>query len=128
MATRCEYCAYEFTNWLGRRNCPHCNRPLKRPAEDYTLGRSQASARDDGFDSSGFAIGMITGVPISPSHGISTGSLIGAALHTDPARSEPVPDPSPSCSVPDSSPSYDSGSSSSGSCDSGGSSFGGSSE
>jgi uncharacterized membrane protein YgcG len=43
---------------------------------------------DDDFDAAGFAIGMATGVPLSPSKGISTGSMLGAALHSDPSRAE----------------------------------------
>lgn len=84
------------------------------------------SHRDNGFDATGFMFGFATGVPISPSYGISTGAMIGAAMHqspaaASPARSDPDPTPTPSCDPPSSS-SYDSGSSSSSSCDSGSSS------
>lgn len=100
------------------------------------LTRAQASeaiavrndSDDDGFDTLGFLIGFSTGVPISPSRGISAGSIAGAILHEpDPApaaraseQSYSAPEPAPST------PSYESSSSSSydssSSSDSGGSS------
>lgn len=137
--TRCEYCSHEFTNILMRRTCPRCGQSLKRPAEAYTTNNAQVTKEDEGFDATGFAVGMMTGIPLSPSRGFSTGALLGAALHSEPSHSSPspAPDPSPapSCdtsssyssssssydSSSSSSSSYDSGSSSSSSCDSGGS-------
>ena len=70
---------------------------------------------NDSFDSSGFAFGVLTGVPYSPTQGFSAGAMLGAAAHDHhesmPASSYSSPDPTPSVdSGP--SPSYDSGSSS----------------
>lgn len=82
---------------------------------------------DSGFDSTGFAVGMMTGIPISPSQGLSMGSLLGASMyhHSDPAPvsapDTPVAAPSvsyDSSSSHDSSSSYDSSSDSSSSYDS----------
>jgi hypothetical protein len=119
--TRCEQCGFEFRNFFLRSHCPKCNKLLKRPQQSYTqpagLYGSPVSVRthsDDSFDSTGFAVGMMTGVPMSPTHGVSVGSMLGAALHSD---------PTPSCnSSPsyDSSPASDSGSCSGTSFDSGG--------
>lgn len=120
--TRCENCGHEFHNVLLRMDCPNCHRLLKHPDK---------IRQDDngGFDATGFAVGMATGVPLSPTHGVSVGSMLGAALHSDPARSEPEPAPAmetnerapyeapsapepSSYSAPDPSPSsFDSGSS-----------------
>lgn len=35
--------------------------------------------------------GMATGVPLSPTKGFSTGAMLGAALHTNPARAHDTP-------------------------------------
>ena len=80
--------------------------------------------RNDDFDATGFAIGIATGVPLSPSHGFSTGALLGAALHSDQRAESPHISSTPSSYTPDP-PSSDSGSS--WSSDSGSSSDGGSS-
>jgi hypothetical protein len=125
--------------WL---NAPHPEKPRAEPpplsyTDPYRSMRHRPSAppptapksrEDDSFDAAGFAIGMATGVPLSPTHGFSTGALLGAALHPSPAQaSEPAhfsghggdsggggasTSYSPSC---DSSPSVDSSSPSCGS-------------
>jgi predicted nucleic acid-binding Zn-ribbon protein len=110
--TRCENCGHQFHNVLMRIDCPNCHRLLKEP-------NKPRQESDSGFDATGFAVGMATGVPLSPTHGVSVGSMIGAAMHSEPARSEEAPAPSapepsysapePSYSAPDPSPSFDSG-------------------
>jgi hypothetical protein len=109
------------------------------PKRSASLPSSKSSDVDDGFDAAGFAVGLATGVPLSPTHGFSTGAMLGAALHSDPtpAASEPSHHSSYSSHSDGgsygSSSSYDSSSSSS-SSDSGssssdsGSSSGGSSD
>lgn len=99
--------------------------PLTR-SQAIAAVASAPSRDDDGFDEIGFLMGIATGIPISPSHGISAGSIAGAMLHSEPARSEPEPEPSYSEPAShDSGSSSDSYSSSSdSSSDSGGSSGG----
>lgn len=83
-----------------------------------------ARSSDPGIDILGFLIGYATGIPISPTHGISGLSIAGALMHPSPAASDPAPSynaPEPSAPEPSAPSSYDSGSSSS-SYDSGGSS------
>jgi hypothetical protein len=80
-----------------RIDCPNCHRLLKEP-------NKPRQESDSGFDATGFAVGMATGVPLSPTHGVSVGSMIGAAMHSEPARSEEAPAPSapePSYSAPE---------------------------
>lgn len=132
MTTICEYCSHQFTNVLLRQTCPKCGQMLRRPADTYTSNNTQASRADDGFDVGGFAFGMATGVPLSPTHGVSVGSILGASMHSSPAPAAPAPDPAPSYSSPspsysshESSSSYDSGSSSSSSDGGGGGGGGG---
>lgn len=86
---------------------------------------------DDGFDAAGFAVGMATGIPLSPVHGFSTGAMLGAALHSEPQQSSHIMQapadytpPAPTCDTSSSSSSSDV-SSPSPSCDSGGGSFSG---
>jgi hypothetical protein len=67
-------------------------------AEAKTALANTPRACDDGFDTLGFLFALETGVPFSPSHGFSTGALLGATLHSEPS--------------PAASSSYDSGSSS----------------
>ena len=58
---------------------------------------------------SGFALGMMTGVPLSPTYGVSTGAILGAALHEDPSPSSDTSSPAPdTSSSSDSSSSNDS--------------------
>jgi hypothetical protein len=55
--------------------------------------------QDPGFDASGFALGMATGAPISPSQGISSGAMLGAAMHQQ-SQSAPVPvEPTPAAAA-----------------------------
>ena len=93
MATTCEYCDHRFTNLFMRRMCPKCGMSLRKPADPYMDASTPRKDQDDGFDGTGFAIGMMTGIPLSPTRGISVGSMIGAALHSDPAHSSPAPTP-----------------------------------
>jgi hypothetical protein len=126
--TKCESCGHEFTNFWRRKACPRCGEQLGISSGGYVPAVSSSPNQDDGFDGAGFAIGMMTGVPISPTRGFSTGALIGSMLHSNPAHSSPSPSPDP---APAPSPSYDSSSStsnessssSSSSYDSGSSSF-----
>lgn len=99
----------------------------------YMSSRGQDVRRpsdDAGFDTTGFAFGLATGMPISPSRGVSAEAIVGSRLHSnssmpsnvESAPAAPASDPSPSCSVDSSSSSsssFDSGSSSC-SVDSGG--------
>jgi hypothetical protein len=80
-------------------------------AEAKTALANTPRARDDGFDTLGFLFAFETGVPFSPSHGFSTGALLGAAMHSEPS--------------PAASSSYDSGSSDSSSSSSDGGGSGG---
>ncbi len=86
---KCPKCGRRL--WL-RRDCPGCR--------SQAQANSAPIADDDGFDSTGFAIGLSTGMPISPVHGISAGSILGAALHqsTHPAAPEPSPSTPDTCS------------------------------
>jgi hypothetical protein len=76
---------------LFRSRCLHCQRPRDNsaPAE-----ASASPPADSGFDMAGFAVGMATGLPISPVHGFSMGAVIGASMHqsSEPARAETTPD------------------------------------
>lgn len=141
--TRCENCGHDFYAFL-RKRCPRCGAGIGAAPAASPVNSALSARDDDGFDHTGFAIGMMTGIPLSPSRGVSIGAALGAALHTDPARSHHVPDPAPSPSYDPPAPSsshdsgsswssssydsgssssYDSGSSSSSSFDSGGGSF-----
>lgn len=113
MTTRCKECGHEFINITLRRDCPRCGTPLAPAAASASPGGGTGTV-DEGFDATGFAVGMMTGVPLSPTHGVSVGAILGAALHSDPAPSTPAPSCDPTPSTPDTS-SYDSGSSSGGS-------------
>lgn len=117
MMTKCVNCGHEFHNIMLRQDCPKCGKNLKTVEDKPT---------EEGFDSLGFAFGMATGVPISPTHGFSVGSMLGAALHSNPSQaSTPTPEPDSTPSTPSepskstdydassNSSSYDSGSSSS---------------
>ena len=57
---------------------------------------------------SGFALGMMTGVPLSPTYGVSTGAILGAALHEDPSPSSDTSSPAPDTSSSSGSSSNDS--------------------
>lgn len=136
--TRCEACGHEFHNVMLREDCPKCHARLS-PSPAAANPR-QPDRADDGFDTTGMMFGMLTGVPLSPTHGISTGSILGAAMHSSSTPAS-VPEPSASVSSPSpdlsessshsSSDSYSSSSSDSGSSSSSsdsGSSSGGSSD
>lgn len=84
--TKCEYCGHEFHNLTMRRDCPRCGRLLNAERED-------ASKQDDGPDIAGFVVGYATGIPISPSHGISGAAMLGAALHSSQSQSQSAPEP-----------------------------------
>ena len=47
--------------------------------DDYRAAQRQAS--DSGMDVGGFLFGYLTGMPISPTHGISAESIVGSMLH-----------------------------------------------
>jgi hypothetical protein len=109
---KCPQCG--SANFFVRKQCRQCGTNLKPSPRDSA---SPTQPTDDGFDTLGFAIGMATGVPLSPAHGFSTGALLGAALHSDPAAAQhhviddptpaaPTPEPTPSYSAPDPAPSY----------------------
>lgn len=110
--TRCPHCNHEFHNVMVRQDCPKCGGDLKTKLDQRKP--------DDGIDVAGFAVGYASGMPISPSHGISGAALLGAALHSsNESHAKPAEhEPPPSGSGGDfggggSSSSYDSGSSSS---------------
>lgn len=115
--TKCEYCGHEFHNFLLREDCPKCKNSLRRPSDTQTASSSET---DEGFDAMGFMLGMATGVPLSPTHGISVGSMLGAAMHNSSASAQELPSSeSHSTPAPDTSSSNsDSGSSDSSSYDS----------
>lgn len=85
MTTKCAHCGHTFHNALRRRTCPRCGGSLAANTS------APKPVDDSGFDVAGFAVGLASGLPISPAHGISTGAMLGAALHTDPVRAEPLP-------------------------------------
>jgi len=123
--TKCQHCDYEFSNVLRlKRRCPRCGADLK----GHPASPPPAERKDDaGLDVAGFAIGYATGIPISPSHGVSGAALVGAALHSS-GHTAHAATPEPSFSScgggfggGGSSGSYDSGGSSSGDCGGGGS-------
>lgn len=94
----------------------------ERMARTRRLGESRnKNSSDDSFDTVGLATGMLTGIPVGP-RGITSGSLMGSLLHSNPVNAD---DSNRSSSSYDSgsSSSYDSGSSLS--FDSGSSSSGG---
>lgn len=118
----CPNCKERNSFW--RVHCVACKHALKPTPEERATKPADV---DDGFDSLGFAIGMATGLPLSPSHGLSIGSMLGAALHADhlhkPAQASeapdtfttPAPEPAPApvsseptepSRVPDAEPSY----------------------
>jgi hypothetical protein len=74
--------------FLKRKPKPAQSSPTARPSL-RPVERPVASSKpvDEGFDSTGFAVGMMTGIPLSPAHGFSTGAMLGAALHSEPERS-----------------------------------------
>lgn len=87
--------------WFKRR------REQKPTYINQTITRRRCE--DDDFDTSGFALGMMTGVPLSPTYGVSTGAILGAALHEDPSPSSDTSSPAPdTSSSSDSSSSNDS--------------------
>lgn len=92
----------------------------------YAAKRAEVVNSDPGFDTAGFAFGLATGMPISPSHGVSSGSVLGASMHSSPAEPSYTP-PSTSAqeSSHDSGSSSDSGSSGSSGGDGGGGGGGG---
>ena len=112
--------------WFRRKKQKNVHRQEQELPMSQRLRRTGESSSDvntyhhnDSFDSSGFAFGVLTGVPYSPTQGFSVGAMVGAAAHeaahdhheSMPASSYSSPDPTPSVdSGP--SPSYDSGSSS----------------
>jgi len=137
MTTRCNHCDYEFHNLLLRKDCPNCGKLLKEPKA--AAQAEEKRKEDDDPDVMGFAMGYTTGIPFSPTHGISAASIIGAALHSNPSHAEEAPKSEPASFVggggdsggSGASVSYDSGSSggsdsgSSGGGDSGGGGGGG---
>lgn len=101
--TRCESCGHEFHNVLRKTHCPNCGQALKKEPDD------------EAFDATGFAFGLATGVPLSPTYGFSTGAMLGAALHPSPTKPDELasvassaPDNPPAPSH-ESSSSYDTG-------------------
>lgn len=89
---------------------------------------AQTGHDDEGFDSAGYIMGVATGIPVSPSRGISAESIIGASIHNSSSTTHTAPASdachstthdtsssvsSPSCDTSSSSSSFDSGSSSS---------------
>lgn len=124
--TKCQSCGHEFINFWRRKECPSCGQQLVRSSGGYSPATASTTQQDEGFDGAGFAIGMATGIPLSPTRGFSTGALIGSMLHSNPAHSTPAPtpeaSPAPACDTPSPSSSQDSSSFSSCSYDSGSSS------
>ena len=112
----CQVCGRQFS--IFRIHCPHC--------KNVQVVETSKRNADDGVDVAGFAVGYATGIPLSPTQGLSNAAMLGAALHSSEHHETPAPTESHHV-VPDSSPSYDSSSSSSSSSsfDSGGSSGGG---
>jgi hypothetical protein len=93
------------------RKCAECGRRLWLRRECSCRQAQRAvSSSDDGCDTTGFMVGLMTGVPLSPTHGISAGALLGAALHSSdaPAKCDPPPSNSNSSSSSDSSSNYSS--------------------
>lgn len=88
----------------------------ERRRMEVEIGRDRRT--DDGFDHTGFAMGLATGMPISPARGVSGEAILGSILHApsqpDPAPAASYSPPEPSTSTHESSTSFDSGSSSSG--------------
>lgn len=57
----------------------------RQQIESIKSGESYRAARrevpDSGMDASGFLFGYLTGIPISPTRGISAESVVGSMLH-----------------------------------------------
>jgi hypothetical protein len=108
---KCPECGTENSFW--RVHCSKCQHALKPTPEERATKPADV---DDGFDAMGFAIGVATGVPLSPTRGLSVGALLGAALHSDGSHAKPADDPAPAPTpepaysepsrVPDAAPSY----------------------
>lgn len=84
------------------RNRTRDGRPPLTLQQAQDAIRRRQPVQDEGFDFAGFLIGHVTGMPISPSQGISMGSVIGALSHPS---DTPTADPTPTVEV--SSPSYE---------------------
>ena len=71
MTSKCKSCGHEFTNVFLREYCPRCKDLIKRPSAQPVAATYQGSARpaDDEFEVSGFALGMVTGVPLQEPRG-----------------------------------------------------------
>ncbi len=83
------------------KRCPTCNKLLLLRTKCPNCVRAKDDSDD--FDVVGFATGMMTGVPLSPTHGFSSGALLGAALHHDDTAAASVAtpsDPIPSAPAP----------------------------
>jgi hypothetical protein len=95
--------------------------PFKRKPAEKTYTRTSPQylrpRSNEGFDSGGFAIGVATGIPVSPTRGISPESIIGSSMHQSHSSADTS---STSCDTGSSSSPSDSGSSSSDSGGSGG--------
>lgn len=69
-----------------------------KSGSDYRAARREVP--DSGMDASGFLFGYLTGIPISPTRGISAESVVGSMLHDnsdtrqDNAGSQPAADTS----------------------------------
>jgi hypothetical protein len=70
-----------FRRKFGSKPNPVQTKRVNQPVSSTTT--SSKIKENDEFDSAGFAVGMLTGVPLSPTHGFSTGAMLGAVLHTD---------------------------------------------